>query len=50
MAVRAQRQQLVSSDEPDLDREEARHLPSPEERLVSFGVDLITIEFESTDW
>src|SRR5437773_122685 len=36
MAVRAQRQQLVSSDEPDLDREEARHLPSPEEQLVSF--------------
>src|SRR3954454_9839103 len=36
MAVRAQRQQLVSSDEPDLDREEARHLPSPEERLASF--------------
>jgi RNA polymerase sigma factor (sigma-70 family) len=36
MAVRAQRQQLVSSEEPDLDREEARHLPSPEERMVSF--------------
>jgi RNA polymerase sigma factor (sigma-70 family) len=36
MAVRAQRQQLVSSEEPDLDREEARHVPSPEERLVSF--------------
>jgi RNA polymerase sigma factor (sigma-70 family) len=36
MAVRAQRQQLVSSDEPDLDREEARHVPSPEERMVSF--------------
>src|SRR4051812_45365931 len=36
MAVRAQRQQLVSSDDPDLDREEARHLPSPEEQLVSF--------------
>jgi RNA polymerase sigma factor (sigma-70 family) len=36
MAVRAQRQQLVSSDEPDLDREEARHVPSPEERTVSF--------------
>jgi RNA polymerase sigma factor (sigma-70 family) len=36
MAVRAQRQQLVSSDDPDLDREEARHLPSPEERLVGF--------------
>jgi RNA polymerase sigma factor (sigma-70 family) len=36
MAVRAQRQQLVSCEEPDLDREEARHLPSPEERIVSF--------------
>jgi RNA polymerase sigma factor (sigma-70 family) len=36
MAVRAQRQQLVSSEDPDLDREEARHLPSPEERMVSF--------------
>jgi RNA polymerase sigma factor (sigma-70 family) len=36
MAVRAQRQELVSSEEPDLDREEARHVPSPEERLVSF--------------
>jgi RNA polymerase sigma factor (sigma-70 family) len=36
MAVRAQRQQLVSCEEPDLDREEARHLPSPEERMVSF--------------
>jgi RNA polymerase sigma factor (sigma-70 family) len=36
MAVRAQRQQLVSSEEPDLDREEARHLPSPEERMDSF--------------
>jgi RNA polymerase sigma factor (sigma-70 family) len=36
MAVRAQRQQLVSSEEPDLDREEARHLPSPEEQIVSF--------------
>jgi RNA polymerase sigma factor (sigma-70 family) len=36
MAVRRQRQQLVSSEEPDFDREEARHLPSPEERLVSF--------------
>jgi RNA polymerase sigma factor (sigma-70 family) len=36
MAVRAQRQLLVSSEEPDLDREEARHVPSPEERLVSF--------------
>jgi RNA polymerase sigma factor (sigma-70 family) len=36
MAVRAQRQQLVSSEEPDMDREEARHLPSPDERLVSF--------------
>jgi RNA polymerase sigma factor (sigma-70 family) len=36
MAVRAQRQQLVSCEEPDLDREEARHIPSPEERMVSF--------------
>jgi RNA polymerase sigma factor (sigma-70 family) len=36
MAVRAQRQELVSAEEPDLDREEARHLPSPEERTVSF--------------
>ena len=36
MAVRAQRQQLVSCEEPDLDREEARHVPSPEERMVSF--------------
>jgi RNA polymerase sigma factor (sigma-70 family) len=36
MAVRAQRQQLVAGEEPDLDREEARHLPSPEERIVSF--------------
>jgi RNA polymerase sigma factor (sigma-70 family) len=36
MAVRAQRQQLVSTEEPDLDGEEARHLPSPEERMVSF--------------
>jgi RNA polymerase sigma factor (sigma-70 family) len=36
MAVRAQRQQLVCAEEPDLDREEARHLPSPEERTVSF--------------
>jgi len=36
MAVRAQRQQLVSSEEPDLDAEEARHLPSPEEQMVSF--------------
>jgi RNA polymerase sigma factor (sigma-70 family) len=36
MAVRAQRQQLVASEEPDLDREEARHIPSPEERTVSF--------------
>jgi RNA polymerase sigma factor (sigma-70 family) len=36
MAVRAQRQQLVSSEEPDLDREEARHVPSPEERMVSY--------------
>jgi RNA polymerase sigma factor (sigma-70 family) len=36
MAVREQRQQLVSSEEPDLDGEEARHLPSPEERMVSF--------------
>jgi RNA polymerase sigma factor (sigma-70 family) len=35
-AVRGQRQRLVSSEEPDFDREEARHLPSPEERLVSF--------------
>jgi RNA polymerase sigma factor (sigma-70 family) len=36
MAVRAQRQQLVSAEEPDLDREEARHVPSPEEQMVSF--------------
>jgi RNA polymerase sigma factor (sigma-70 family) len=36
MTVRRQRQQLVSSEEPDFDGEEARHLPSPEERLVSF--------------
>jgi RNA polymerase sigma factor (sigma-70 family) len=36
MAVRSQRQQLVSAEEPDMDREEARHLPSPDERLVSF--------------
>src|SRR3954463_14200211 len=36
MAVRAQRQQLVASEEPDLDREEARHIPSPEERTVAF--------------
>jgi RNA polymerase sigma factor (sigma-70 family) len=36
MAVREQRQQLVSCEEPDLDREEARHVPSPEERIVSF--------------
>jgi RNA polymerase sigma factor (sigma-70 family) len=36
MAVRAQRQQLVSHEEHDPDREEARHLPSPEEQIVSF--------------
>jgi RNA polymerase sigma factor (sigma-70 family) len=36
MAVRAQRQQLVNGEEPDLDAEEARHVPSPEERMVSF--------------
>jgi RNA polymerase sigma factor (sigma-70 family) len=36
MAVREQRQQLVSCEEPDLDREEARNTPSPEERIVSF--------------
>jgi RNA polymerase sigma factor (sigma-70 family) len=36
MAVRGQRQKIVSQEEPDLDREEARHLPSPEERVVSF--------------
>jgi len=36
MAVRAQRQQLVSHEEHDPDGEEARHLPSPDERIVSF--------------
>jgi len=36
MAVREQRQQLVSCEEPDLDREEARNTPSPEDRVVSF--------------
>jgi RNA polymerase sigma factor (sigma-70 family) len=36
MAVREQRQQHVSPEDPELDREEARHVPSPEERAVSF--------------
>jgi RNA polymerase sigma factor (sigma-70 family) len=36
MAVREQRQQHVSPEAPELDREEARHVPSPEERAVSF--------------
>ncbi len=36
MAVRRQRQQLVASVEIDFDREEARHLPSPDEQIVSF--------------
>jgi len=36
MAVREQRQQHVSPEDPELDREEARNVPSPEERAVSF--------------
>jgi RNA polymerase sigma factor (sigma-70 family) len=36
MEVRRQRQQLVAAEDVDFDRHEARHLPSPDERVVSF--------------
>ncbi len=36
MAIRAQRQEAVTYEDPDLDGHEASHLPSPEDRAVSF--------------
>lgn len=35
-AVRAQRQRVVGQEEVDLDRIEARHSPSPEDRVLAF--------------
>ncbi len=36
MAVRRARQQLVASEEVDLDAHEARHVPTPEEQGLAF--------------
>ena len=37
-ALRRSRQKLVGSEEPDLDNQEARRLPTPEEQLLSFDM------------
>jgi RNA polymerase sigma factor (sigma-70 family) len=45
MAVRASRLQIVSAHDVDLDAREAGHLPSPEERMLSF--DMVTRSAEA---